>query len=237
LNRFARRFFEDGVNVPLGETEAALAAPSRAPIRTLVADGSPTARSGVRLALENAGCSVCVEAADASAAIEGALREQPDVCLLDTDLPGDAFAAAAAISSDLPTTSVVMFASTPNESDFFAALDAGAAGYLTKSIDPERLATALQRVPEGEGALPRRLVARLIEEFQARERRRRSPVFSNLTGREVEVLELLSQDLTTAEIADRLFVARVTIRTHIASILKKLGVPDREGAVRLFSDG
>ncbi len=224
-----------GLKVRLGKSEAAVAAPATGPIRMLVADAAPTARSGVRLALENAGCSVCAEAADASAAIEGALREQPDVCLLGTDLPGDAFAAAAAISGDLPKTSVVMFA--PNESDLFAALEAGACGYLTKNIDPERLATALQRVPEGEAALPRRLVATLIEEFQARERRRCSPVLSNLTGREVEVLELLSQGLKTAEIADRLFVARVTVRTHVASILRKLDVPDRQAAVRIFTEG
>jgi DNA-binding NarL/FixJ family response regulator len=128
-----------------------------------------------------------------------------------------------------------MFARMSSEADLFAALEAGACGYLTKDTDLERLAIALKRVPDGEGALPRKLVAKLIEEFQDRDRRRRMPPFHNLTGREVEVLELLTQGLKTAEIADRLFVARVTVRTHIASILKKLGVADRQAAVRVFT--
>ena len=123
-----------------------------------------------------------------------------------------------------------MFARSPSERDLFAALEVGACGYLTKSTDPERLAFALKRVSEGEAPLPRTLVARLIEEFQ--ERYRRSRTLHNLTEREKEVLELLDEGLGTAEIAARLFVARVTVRTHIASILKKLGVPDREAAVR-----
>jgi two-component system nitrate/nitrite response regulator NarL len=213
-----------------GKAHARLAAPPR----ILVADGSPPTRTGVRVALEAAGCAVCAEAADASEAVEAAAREQPDVCLVDTELPGDGIAAAAAILDHAAKTSVVMFARSSSEADLFAALEAGASGYLMKNTDLERLATALKRVPHGEAALPRTLVARLIEEFQERSWRRQ--MFHSLTGRELEVLELLGQGLKTAEIADRLFVARVTVRTHIASILKKLGVPDRQAAVRVFTN-
>jgi two-component system, NarL family, nitrate/nitrite response regulator NarL len=200
-----------------------------APIRVLVADSSASTRSGVRLALVAAECFVC-EAADAQAAVEVALRERPEVCLLDTALPGGGIAAAAAISAQLPDTSVVMFGPLPTGADLFAALEAGACGYLTRDVDPDRLAIALRRVRAGEAALSRTLVADLIQEF----RRRRRPLLRGLTNRELEVLELVCQGLRTGEIADRLFVARVTVRTHIASILRKLGVPDREAAIRLL---
>jgi DNA-binding NarL/FixJ family response regulator len=208
-----------------------------ASVRLLIADGSSAERLGVRLALEDAGCDVCAEAATASEAIEAARRERPTVCLLDTELSGGALGAAAAISGDIPETAVVMFAPSSNDSDLFAALEAGARGYLTKDIAPERLATALRRIPHGEAPLPRQLVTKLITEFRARERRRRSPALSNLTGRELEVLELLAERLRTAEIAERLFVARGTVRTHIGSILKKLDVSSREAAIRIYEEG
>jgi len=202
----------------------------RRPLRVLIADGSPSERSGVRRALEDAGCVVCAEAADAPEAAAAAARERPDLCLVDTELPGGGIPTAAAILGNGAETAVVMFARSSSERELFAALEVGACGYLTKSTDPERLAVALKCVSEGEAPLPRTLVARLIEEFQERHLRRRT--LHNLTERETEVLELLGQGLDTAEIAARLFVARVTVRTHIASILKKLGVPDREAAVR-----
>lgn len=220
---------EAGAEQRLGRTGAADALRGR-PVRVLVADASPSERSGVRRALEDAGCAVCAEAADAPEAVEAAARERPDVCLVDTELPGGGLPAVAAILGNGADTSVVMFARSSSERDLFAALEIGACGYLTKSTDPERLAIALKRALEGEAPLPRTLVARLIEEFQERHRRRRT--LRDLTGREEEVLELLGQGLDTAEIAARLFVAPVTVRTHIASILKKLGVPDRDAAVR-----
>jgi DNA-binding NarL/FixJ family response regulator len=202
------------------------------PIRVLVADSCSATRSGLRLALEAAGCSVCAEAADAPAAVEAALRERPQVCLLDTALSGDSIAAAAAIHNNVPDAPVIMFGHPPSDAELFAALDAGASGYLTRDMDPDRLAIALRRVSAGEAAFSRTLVARLIHEF----RRRRLPLLRDLTNREFEVLELLCLGLRTAEIADRLFVARVTVRTHIASILRKLGVPDRRSAIRLFDE-
>jgi DNA-binding NarL/FixJ family response regulator len=202
----------------------------RRPVRVLIADGSASERSGVRRALEDAGCAVCAEAADGPEAVEAAARARPDLCLVDAELPGGGIPTVAAIIGNRAETAVVIFARSPSERDLFAALEVGACGYLTKSTDPERLAIALKRVSEGEAPLPRALVARLIEEFQERHRCRQT--LHNLTERETEVLELLGQGLDTADIAARLFVARVTVRTHIASILKKLGVPDREAAVR-----
>jgi DNA-binding NarL/FixJ family response regulator len=186
----------------------------------------------LRLALESAGCFVCAEAADAAGAVEAALRERPDVCLLDAGLPDSGITAATAIAASLPDTSVVMFGQPSNDAELFAALQAGASGYLSRDIDPDGLVIALRRVRAGEAALSRTLVARLIEEL----RRKRLSRLRGLTAREVEVLELMYQGLKTAEIAERLFLARVTVRTHIASILRKLGVPDRQAAIRLLDD-
>ncbi len=202
------------------------------PIRVLVADSSPSTRSGLRVALTAAGCSVCAEAVDASAAVEAALHERPDVCLVDIDVSGGGIEAAADISAAVEDTSVVMFGPAPTDADLFAALEAGACGYLTNDIEPDQLALALRRVRAGEAALSRTLVTRVVEEF----RRRRLNRLRGLTNRELEVLELLSQGMRTSEIAERLFVARVTVRTHIASILRKLAAPDRDSAIRMLGE-
>ena len=207
-------------------------------IRILVADDHPPTRAGVRLALEANGFEVCAEVGDAQSAIEAARRELPDVCLLDIHMPGDGIHAAEAISRELPDTAVVMLTVSRTDSDLFDALRAGASGYLLKDIDPARLPLALQGVLEGEAALPRQLVALLIEEFRERKRRRRIPLrgrrSAELTDREWEVLELMRQGCSTEEIAARLFISPVTVRTHVSAILRKLHVPTREAAIELL---
>jgi DNA-binding NarL/FixJ family response regulator len=124
-----------------------------------------------------------------------------------------------------------------NDADLFDARRAGAAGYLLKDTDPARLPNALRGVMAGEAAVPRELVARLIDEFRMRGTRRLNIVGSRgveLTSREWEVLDLMADGLTTAQIAQRLFVSPVTVRRHISGILEKLGAPDRSAAVRMF---
>ncbi len=155
-------------------------------------------------------------------------------------MPGNGIVAAAEIASRLPETAIVMLTVSRDDSDLFDALRAGASGYLLKDTDPSRLAHALRGVLDGEAALPRTLVARVIDEFRARGRRRRLTFAKSrgveLTEREWEVLELLHQKLSTAEIAERLMVSQVTVRTHIAAILRKLRVPDRAAAMKLLDE-
>lgn len=190
---------------------------------------------GVRLALEEDGFVVCAEASTGPAAVAAALRDRPDVCLLDVHMPGGGIKAAAAIHSQLPDTQIVMLTASGNDDDLFAALQAGASGYLLKGMGQTELGPAVRDVLRGEAVLPGELVAHLIREFRARRGetglvRRKG---NDLTSREWEVLDCLCDGLSTARIAKRLFISETTVRRHIGSILKKLEVPSREAAVKV----
>ena len=210
------------------------------PITVVLADDHAPTRAGVKSALERSGFRVLAETSDADGAVEAAERLKPDVCLLDIHMPGNGISAAATITHDDPEVAVVMLTVSRDDADLFDALRAGALGYLLKDTDPDRLPLALKGVLEGEAALPRALVARVIDEFRERGRRRRLPMLKQrgveLTSREWEVLELMREDLTTAEIAERLFISQVTVRSHIAAVLKKLRVPDRKAALKLLEE-
>ncbi len=183
---------------------------------------------------------VCVEAADADSAVRGAKEAHPDVCLLDINMPGNGIAAAAQITGALPDTAVVMLTVSRQDQDLFDALRAGASGYLLKGMDEDSIGDALQRVLAGEATLPGTLVARLVDEFRDREQRRIAVPdgqTTRLTGREWDVLELMRKGASTAEISERLFVSPTTVRSHVSAILRKLGVPSREAAIKLLDGG
>lgn len=207
-------------------------------ITVLIADDHPPTRAGVRDALSSADFKVVAEVGSADEAVESALALRPDVCLLDINMPGNGIDAAARISGTLPDVTIVMLTVSRDDDDLFDALRAGASGYLLKDTDPDRLPFALRGVLDGEAALPRTLVSRLIGEFQDRTRRRipllQRPAGASLTPREWEVLEMLHDGMTTGEVATRLRVTPVTVRTHVAAILKKLQVPDRRAAFKLL---
>jgi DNA-binding NarL/FixJ family response regulator len=210
-------------------------------ITVLLADDHAAVRAGIRMALSGAGFEVVAEAADAPQAVAMAQESKPDIALLDVTMPGNGIKAAEEIVQTLPHTTVVMLTVSRDDDDLFAALRAGASGYLLKDTDPSRLPFALRGVLEGEAALPRGLVARLIEEFRTRGKRRRLPLMRQrgveLTEREWEVLEYLHDGLSTAEIADRMSISPVTVRRHVSEILKKLRVTSREEAVKLLQEG
>lgn len=209
-------------------------------IRVLVADDHPPTRQGVRLALEGNGFEICAEAADAAGAVSAARRTRPDICLLDIRMPGNGIAAASAIAGELDETAIVMLTVSRDDDDLFAALRCGASGYLLKDIDPDRLPEALRAVARGEATLPGSLVARVIGEFREREQPRRLPLPRRrgalLTAREWLVIELLREGNTTAQIAAQLFVEPVTVRGHVASIMRKLRVSSRAEAIRILDE-
>ncbi len=205
--------------------------------RVVIADDHAPTRAGVRDVLQQAGFVVCGEAPDGPGAVEAALRERPDAVLLDVHMPGGGgIDAAEQISMRLPGTAIAMLTVSSEEEDLFAAIQAGAVGYLLKDVDPQRLPFALDGVLAGEAAIPRPLVGRIVAELGER-RRRRVPLArggAELTPREWEILELLHGGASTAQVAERLGVSQVTVRRHVSTVLRKLRVPDRSGAFALL---
>ena len=209
-------------------------------LRVLIADDHAPTREEVRRVLESDGrFAVCATASNASEAVWAAIQRQPDVSLLDIRMPGSGLAAAWEIAARLPQAKIVMLTVSDEDRDLFAALRAGADGYLLKTMDLTRLPDELQGVCAGEAAMPKALVARVLEEFHGREPRWRSPVQREsaerrLTSREWEVLELLAQGRSTAKIADMLVLSSSAVRVHITSIVRKLKVANRDAAAELF---
>jgi RNA polymerase sigma factor (sigma-70 family) len=202
-------------------------------LRVLLADDHEPTLVGMRAALEHAGMKVVAEVMTGPDAVLAAIGTRPDVALLDVDMPGGGIEAAAQIAREAPDTSIVMLSEIARDEDLFAALGAGARGFLLKETDPERLPYALAGVMKGEAAVPRTLMARVIDEFRARETAHQ-PLTGKLSAREREVLQLMADGLTTRQIADRLGISAVTVRRHVSTTIEKLGVPDRAGAVAAF---
>ena len=201
--------------------------------RVIIADDHPPFRLGVRVALVEAGFEVVGEVADGRSAVALALREQPDVCLLDVSMPGGGIEAAQRIADARLATAVVMLTVSLSLEDVLAALRAGAVGYLPKDMRPDRLPAALLGVLKGEAALPRTLVGSVL----GRLREYNPPVDAlrvgevELSTRESETLTMLSKGMTTAEVGDDLGLSPVTVRRHISAAVAKLGAADRDEAI------
>ena len=209
--------------------------------RVLIADDHEPLRRGVRLALERGPFRVVAECGDAPSAVAAALQLRPDICVLDIQMPGGGIEAAAAIHRELPSTRIVVLTVSADSGDLFAAIRAGACGFLTKDTPPDRLPLALEATLLGQATLPRSLVLRLLHEFRGRRRpgptaRPPEGVAAGLTPREWEVLHLLSLGCTTSEIASELGIAAVTVRSHLSTVMKKIQVGDRQEAVHLLED-
>jgi DNA-binding NarL/FixJ family response regulator len=221
-------------------------------LRVLVADGhEPTRISLRRVLIADGRFEVCAETGDAAGAVAAAVRERPDVCVLDLKLPGGGLSAAWEISARLGRVKLVMLTMSDADGDLFAALRVGAEGYLLKTAAFNRLPDLIAGVCAGEAAVDPAFVARLLRHFRTREPRWRQQVGlaaagtrpagpdagapgARLTSREWEVLELLSEGLSTAQIADSLVITRSAVRVHVAAIVRKLGVPDRAAAVEIL---
>jgi DNA-binding NarL/FixJ family response regulator len=201
-------------------------------IRVAIADDQELVRSGVRMILEGEpDLQVVGEAADGRSAAELVARERPDVLLLDVRMPGqDGLTAAAGIVRDCPETRVLILTTFDLDEYVYEALHAGAAGFLLKDMAGEEIVAAVRSAARGGDALLAPTVSRrLVERFTAR----RTPAGGNpaalreLTEREAEVLRLVAQGLSNAEIAAELWIAETTVKTHVARVLTKLGLRDR----------
>ncbi|MEA2217755.1 MAG: two-component system, NarL family, nitrate/nitrite response regulator NarL [Solirubrobacteraceae bacterium] len=207
-------------------------------LRVLLAEPDAPTRAGIRIALEAADFAICAEPVDASAAVELATAQRPDVCLVDEDLRGGAIVAVDAIYRRLRDTKLLILTDSDDPRSLFAAVRAGASGYVRKDLDPARLPATIRGVVAGEAALSRRLTARLLESLRTRERGRSAPTTPggpSMTDRELEVLELMAEGMRTSEIADTLSIAEVTVRRHVSSAVGKLGVEDRAAAIEVLT--
>ncbi len=202
-------------------------------------DDEPVTRTAIRRLLEGAGFEVRAEAADADAAIEVSIRERPQICLVDLFMPGGGIRVVREISRRLPQALVVVLTASTDRDDLVDAIRAGAAGFLVKSMNPDRIAPALRGVLAGEAAIPRFLVAELVRELQTLGRKRviaGRNGRADLTSREWEILGLMCDGLNGPSIADRLYISPVTVRRHSAEAVRKLGVRNRQEAVALIQE-
>jgi NarL family two-component system response regulator LiaR len=201
-----------------------------APIRLLIVDDHSVVREGLRAFLRlQDGIEVVGEAAGADEAIRVAGESSPDVILLDLVMPqGDGIGAIRGLLEVAPGARVLVLTSFADDSQIFAAIAAGAAGYLLKDVDPQALADGIRDVFAGRPALDASVAARLMH-------RSGSPrqTHSDLTAREYDVLRLIVEGLANKQIAQRLGIGEKTIKTHVSRVLAKLGVADRTQAAVL----
>jgi DNA-binding NarL/FixJ family response regulator len=204
----------------------------------LAVDGSAT-WAGIRIALREADIDVCGEVSHARELPDEAARLDPNVCLVDIALPGGALRAVADLVGARGRVAAIVLTPEVEQEDFLIAMSAGAVGYLPMSISPLRLPAVVHAVLAGELAVPRYLIPILLNELRERGARRHLVLQQggvDLTGREAQVLELLQDDLSTRQIADRLLISEVTVRRHIGTALKKLNVESRRDALKLLQN-
>ncbi len=211
-------------------------------IRVLLVDDHVLARRGFRMVLETEpDIEVVGEAADGRQAIHSAGRLAPDVVLMDVRMPElDGIAATRQIveASSGQRPKVLILTTFDLDEYVYDSLAAGASGFLLKDVGPEQLTAAIRVVASGDALLAPSVTRRLIDEFVKTRPRRADPpqALDELTPRELEVLGLVAQGLSNAEIADLLVVEETTVKTHVSRLLAKLDLRDRVQAVILAYD-
>ncbi|MER3390505.1 MAG: response regulator transcription factor [Microcella sp.] len=207
---------------------------SSAAIRVLLVDDQGLVRAGFRTILQSEpGIEVIGEAADGGQAIEAARELRPDVICMDVQMPGiDGLEATRQIRSAGLGPGILVLTTFDRDDYLFAALDAGASGFLLKNASPEKLIEAVRVVAAGDALLAADVTRRVIERVTAsRERPAPDARLDELTEREAEVLLLLARGLSNGEIARELYLGEATVKTHVSKILLKLGLRDRVHAV------
>lgn len=212
------------------------------PITVLLADDQAMVRSGFQMILSiEDDIEVVGTAANGREAVDLARRLYPDIILMDVQMPVlDGIAATRTVVAE-ELSRVVVLTTFDRDDYLFDALEAGAAGFLLKNAEPERLVEAIRVVAQGQGLLAPDVTTRVIRRMTRREAQGRASNMSatppalphgvELTARETEVLQLVAEGMSNHEIADRLVVGEATVKTHVSNVLAKLGVRDRVQAV------
>ncbi|MGD0241314.1 MAG: response regulator transcription factor [Streptosporangiaceae bacterium] len=206
---------------------------SDAPPRVVIADDQTLVRGGFRLILGSAGIPVAAEAADGREAVAAVLKHRPDVVLMDIRMPEmDGLEATRRIlaAPGAQELRIIILTTFDLDQYVYAALAAGASGFLLKDVSPEHLIAAVKLVRRGDALLAPSITRRLVERFAPRSA---AADLSALTPRELEVLGLIARGLSNAELAAALTLSEATVKTHVARILGKLGLRDRVQAVVL----
>jgi two-component system, NarL family, response regulator LiaR len=210
------------------------------PIKVLLVDDHKIVRQGVRAFLQTlSDIQVIAEADSGAAAMTTVEQHQPDVVLMDLEMPGelDGIAATHQIRKLRPETQVIVVTSHHQDEYIFPAVRAGAISYLLKDVEPEELAAAIRKAAQGEAVLDSRVASRIVQELQGLRKEDTNP-FTELSEREFDVLRLIAAGKSNAEIAETLVIGESTVKTHIGNLLRKLHLDDRtQAAVYAWQEG
>jgi DNA-binding NarL/FixJ family response regulator len=209
------------------------------PITVLLVDDHAMVRQGVRAFLETQNdIAVVAEAGSGEEAVRLATEHAPDVALVDLIMPGmDGVEATRRLTARSPRTNVVVLTSYHDDEHVFPAIRAGALSYILKEVGPDELADAVRKAAIGEAVLHPQVAARVVRELHGA-RRDEPNAFHDLSERELEVLKLIAEGLSNAEISNRLFISEKTTKSHVSNILSKLHLADRtQAAVYAWREG
>ena len=199
------------------------------PVTVFLVDDHEVVRQGLRTLLEESGLTVVGEASTAAEAVPRVLATRPRVAVLDVQLPdGTGIDVCREIRSRLPETSCLMLTSFDDDEALFAAIMAGASGYLLKQIRGLQLVDAVQRVATGESLLDPKVTTRVLERLRSGPKQ--DPRLASLTDQERRILDLIAEGLTNRQIGSRLGLAEKTVKNYVSSLLAKIGMRSRTQA-------
>ena len=210
---------------------------ARDAIKVLIVDDHPVFREGLRQCLEARKAIRVLATAGSAEQMWRAIRShgRPTVLLMDVELPGESgIELTRELHEKHPEIRVVMLTAFSDSERVFAALKAGAVGYLLKNVSPDEIRTTVERAAAGEPMLSGEIAGRVLREFEReRDEERYREQLSGLTAREEEILRLLATGESNREIGKRLFISELTVKNHVANIFRKLQVNDRTKAALL----
>lgn len=200
-------------------------------LRVVVVDDHPVFRQGLRTLLEDLGVEVVAEAADGEAGVAAVIEHHPDLVLMDLQMPGTTgIEATRRLLAQAPETKVLVLTMLDDDQAVFAAVRAGALGYLLKGAGQDEIGRALAAAATGQGVFGAEVARRLRSFFTSGAVGPTAP-FPGLAERERDVLQLMAEGVSNTEIARRLYLSEKTVRNYVSSIFTKLGVPDRSAAI------